>query len=202
MFPRYTTIPHLTRTPFHHILMNPLHHYNIKNLYFFQCYAIIIVCDIMHLLFSSLLSSSLLFSKHPRNCLYLTYEHRWSKGHGKDTPCWWASKVFLFPMLTITRSPTLVLPLLMFSRYPLLPVMFSPLTLHIAKVLSVKSPLQSHSTGILRRLYYQFQLSAKYNVCEEERRRDNTKAMKEEHAKQGRWNGRSRRGNEIHMYIY
>ena len=32
--------PHLTRTPFHH-LMNPLHYngiINIKNLYFFQCY--------------------------------------------------------------------------------------------------------------------------------------------------------------------
>ena len=58
-------LPQLTRTPFQHlILMNPLHHYNgiinIKNLYFFQCYAIIIVCNIMHLFFSSLLSSSLL----------------------------------------------------------------------------------------------------------------------------------------------
>ena len=51
------------------------------------------------------------------------------------------------------------------SLHPLLPIMSSPLTIHIAKVLC-KSPPQPHSTGILRRLYYQFQLLAKYNVCE------------------------------------
>ena len=50
-------------------------------------------------------------------------------------------------------SPTLVLPLLMFSLYPHLPIMSSPLTLHVAKALP-KSPLQSHSTGSFRCLHY------------------------------------------------
>ena len=48
-------------------------------------------------------------------------------------------------MLTNPRSPTLVLPQLIFSPYSHLPIVSSPLTLHIAKLLS-KSPLQSHST--------------------------------------------------------
>ena len=48
-------------------------------------------------------------------------------------------------MLINSRSPTLVLPQLIFSPYPHLPIVCSPLTLLIAKVLS-KSPLQSHST--------------------------------------------------------
>ena len=50
-------------------------------------------------------------------------------------------------------SPTLVLPLLMFSLYPHLPIMSSPLTLHVAKALP-KSPLQSQSTGSFRCLHY------------------------------------------------
>ena len=50
-------------------------------------------------------------------------------------------------------SPTLVLPLLMFSLYPHLSIMSSPLTLHVAKALP-KSPLQSHSTGSFRCLHY------------------------------------------------
>ena len=47
-------------------------------------------------------------------------------------------------MLANPRSPTLVLPQLIFSPYSHLPIVCSPLTLLTAKVLS-KSPLQSHS---------------------------------------------------------
>ena len=120
-------IPHLTRA-FHHlilILINPLHHYNniiyIKPYYLLSSFSF----SFSSVLFCSLLFSSPLFlspSETSQRLLVLIFEYRSCKGQAKIHRVDEQQKVFLFPMLTHTRSLSpLVLPLLMFSRYPIFP---------------------------------------------------------------------------------